>query len=197
MNDIDPVVVVPADLDIEDRLAGPVTYRMAAWLAVGAAGIALAVFGRSAPVEVTGVVVAVAGAAGGTWRPGGRPVAAWLRPLASYRRRTSSDTPTDLGSAASDSDSSDVGAPSAAAALAEPSPRPRRLVPAVLAIVLVVGVGAASLVTVERRGRNAPLPPASVPPPASSTPVAPVLQPTSAPTSWVEPLPWWWWDCGC
>jgi hypothetical protein len=27
----DPVVVVPGDLDVEDRLAGPVTFRMAAW----------------------------------------------------------------------------------------------------------------------------------------------------------------------
>jgi hypothetical protein len=27
----DPVVVVPRDLDVEDRLVGPVTFRMAAW----------------------------------------------------------------------------------------------------------------------------------------------------------------------
>lgn len=84
----DPVVVVPGDLDVEDRIAGPVTFRMAAWLAAAAAGVALlaAAHGAAAPTAL-GVVVVVVGITGAWWRPGGRPVAAWVAPLLAYRKR--------------------------------------------------------------------------------------------------------------
>lgn len=41
----DPVVAVPAELELEERLVGPVTFRMAAWLALTAAGAVLAALG--------------------------------------------------------------------------------------------------------------------------------------------------------
>lgn len=84
----DPVVVVPGDLDVEDRLAGPVTFRMAAWLAAAAAGVALVAAGHGAiPTTAFGVLLVVVGVTGACWRPGGRPVAAWLAPMVAYRRR--------------------------------------------------------------------------------------------------------------
>lgn len=87
----DPVVVVPGDLDVEDRIAGPVTFRMAAWLAASAAGVALVAASRGAvATTVLGVVLVVVGITGAWWRPGGRPVAAWLGPLLAYRKRRGS-----------------------------------------------------------------------------------------------------------
>jgi hypothetical protein len=87
----DPVVVVPGDLDIEDRLAGPVTFRMAAWLAAAAAGVALVVASRGAvAVAGLGVLLVAVGLVGAWWRPGGRPVAAWAAPLLAYRKRSGS-----------------------------------------------------------------------------------------------------------
>ena len=85
----DPVVVVvPGDLDVEDRIAGPVTFRMAAWLAAAAAGVALVVASRGAVAVVgLGVLLVAVGLAGAWWRPGGRPVAAWVAPLLAYRKR--------------------------------------------------------------------------------------------------------------
>jgi hypothetical protein len=87
----DPVVVVPGDLDVEDRIAGPVTFRMAAWLAASAAGVALVAASRGAVATTAlGVLLVVVGITGAWWRPGGRPVAAWLGPLLAYRKRRQS-----------------------------------------------------------------------------------------------------------
>lgn len=84
----DPVVVVPGDLDVEDRLAGPVTFRMAAWLTAAAAGVALVAAGHGAiPTTALGVLLVAVGVTGACWRPGGRPAAAWLAPMVAYRRR--------------------------------------------------------------------------------------------------------------
>lgn len=84
----DPVVVVPGDLDVEDRLVGPVTFRMAAWLAAAAAGVALIAAGHGAvPTTALGVLLVVVGVTGACWQPGGRPAAAWLAPMVAYRRR--------------------------------------------------------------------------------------------------------------
>lgn len=92
----DPVVVVPGDLDVEDRLAGPVTFRMAGWLAAAAAGVALVAAGRGrVPTTVLGVLLVVLGVTGACWRPGGRPAAAWLAPMVAYRRRKRSQAATD------------------------------------------------------------------------------------------------------
>ena len=90
----DPIVVVPGDLDVEDRIAGPVTFRMAAWLAAAVAGAALIAAGRGAIAPtVLGVALLAVGIAGAWWRPGGRPVAAWVAPLLAYRKRRSSYVP--------------------------------------------------------------------------------------------------------
>ncbi|HEV2891256.1 MAG TPA: hypothetical protein VGX28_12855 [Frankiaceae bacterium] len=97
----DPVVVVPGDLDVEDRIAGPVTFRMAAWLAASAAGVAVVAASRGAVATTAlGVLLVVVGITGAWWRPGGRPVAAWLGPLLAYRkRRQSYVTTADLDDA--------------------------------------------------------------------------------------------------
>lgn len=84
----DPVVVVPADLDVEDRIVGPVTFRLAGWLAASAAGAALAALSWPAIAPtVLGGLVAVAGLAGGFVRLGVRPIGWWARPVATYLRR--------------------------------------------------------------------------------------------------------------
>lgn len=84
----DPVVVVPGDLDVDDRIAGPLTFRMAAWLAAAAGGVAMVAASRGDVARVVlGAVLVVAGAAGAWARPGGRPLGAWVVPLVAYRRR--------------------------------------------------------------------------------------------------------------
>ena len=85
---LDPVVTVPVDLDVEPRLAGPVTFRMAGWLALAALGGAIVGLNLGSPwLILLGIVVSIVGAAGALVRPGGRPLAAWLRPLRIYLRR--------------------------------------------------------------------------------------------------------------
>lgn len=84
----DPVVVVPADLQVEDRIVGPVTFRMAAWLAGAVVGVALVATARGdVALTAIGAVAFAVGVAGACLRPGGRPVAAWVAPLVAYRRR--------------------------------------------------------------------------------------------------------------
>lgn len=91
MND-DPIVAVPADLELEDRLAGPVTFRMAGWLAAAAAGVALLALSRQQIWTAgPGLLLVVGGLAGAMWRPGGRPAAAWLGPLRAYLLRSRAD----------------------------------------------------------------------------------------------------------
>ena len=66
----------PIYLDIEDRIVGPVTFRMAAWLAAAVVGVALVVAARGdVALTTVGVVVAAVGVAGAWLRPGGRPLA--------------------------------------------------------------------------------------------------------------------------
>jgi hypothetical protein len=85
---LDPVVTVPFDLDTEDRLLGPVTFRMAGWLAAAGAGAAAVAFSGGAVLLIaTGVLLLPLGLAGAFLRPAGRPLLAWARPLLGYRRR--------------------------------------------------------------------------------------------------------------
>jgi hypothetical protein len=113
----DPVVHVPADLEIEDRLAGPVTFRMAGWLAAAAAGVALlALAGDQRWAAAPGLLLIAAGLAGALWRPGGRPAPAWIAPAWSYRRRQQASRDDDGGA---EQPNAAVGAPTAP--VAEPA----------------------------------------------------------------------------
>lgn len=84
----DPIVAVPADLEMDDRLVGPITFRMAGWLAAAAAGVALLALAREQLWTIgPGLLMVTVGLAGALWQPGGRPAPAWVGPLWSYRRR--------------------------------------------------------------------------------------------------------------
>jgi hypothetical protein len=84
----DPVVQVPADLDVEDRLVGPITFRAAGWLAVAGVGVGLLILARRQPVlAIPGMLLLAGGVLGAWWKPGGRPMLAWALPLLTYRRR--------------------------------------------------------------------------------------------------------------
>ncbi|MDT4922629.1 MAG: hypothetical protein QOG01_342 [Pseudonocardiales bacterium] len=193
----DPVVVVPGDLDVEDRIAGPVTFRMAAWLAASAAGVALVVASRGAvAVAGLGVLLVAVGLAGAWWRPGGRPVAAWIAPLLAYRKRSRSYVTA--------AEVEDESAPEQVVAEPAVSPEPRaprdvrrtlRVAVTVAAIVLG-GVAGASVAAF--RGGAAPArvgPVVEVPTPAPNPVV--VVVPVDPFTGWevggdvVDPL------CGC
>lgn len=161
----DPVVVVPADLDVEDRIVGPVTFRMAGWLAAAVVGVALVVAARGdIALTTVGVVVAAVGVAGAWLRPGGRPLGAWIVPLISYRRRRASDPPVDESQVEMVQAEPPVDAESTnAVPLIEV--RPRR--PARAAGVVVVGVlGVAVVVGVVALGLS-PRPTPAVPAPPS------------------------------
>lgn len=85
---LDPVLPVPVDLETEERLAGPVTFRMAGWLALAGAGAASLVFSRDTVLLLAaGGLLLPVGLAGAFVRPAGRPLAAWLLPLLGYRQR--------------------------------------------------------------------------------------------------------------
>lgn len=81
-----PTVAVPAQVELDDRLVGPVTFRMAGWLAVAVLGVAL-VAGAGLSAAPAGGLLVAAGVAGAVCRPGDRPLTAWIAPLWAYRRR--------------------------------------------------------------------------------------------------------------
>jgi hypothetical protein len=86
----DPVVIVPGDVDVPDRLLGSLTFGAAGWLAVGVAGAALGAARWPAPLPVAlGVLLVVLGSVGAFWRPGGRPLGAWILPAVAYLFRAS------------------------------------------------------------------------------------------------------------
>jgi len=194
----DPVVVVPGDLDVEDRLAGPVTFRMAAWLAAAAAGVALVVASRGAvAVAGLGVLLVAVGLAGAWWRPGGRPVAAWAAPLLAYRKRSRSygtSLPVE-----------DEPVPEQVVTELDASPEPRvrrdrrRTLPVAVTVAAVVLGGLAGAGVAAFRGGAAPArvgPVAEVPTPAPPDRVV-VVVPVEPFTGWevggdvIDPL------CGC
>jgi hypothetical protein len=167
----DPVVVVPGDLDVEDRLVGPVTFRMTAWLAAAAGGVALVATSRGAPALVAlGLLLVVVGVGGACWRPGGRPVGAWVVPLLAYRKRRAA------GRVAA-APPEEVAAPSAVTEDAQMSP-PRLVNGALLLRVAVVSVviAAGVAVVVAAGGRASRRSPA----PAAPSPVADVVAPEPA-----------------
>lgn len=81
-------VEVPPDVDVEDRVIGPLTFRHVGYLALAGGGAAVAVLHATIPAIVFGAVLVVVGTSGAAWRPQGRPLDTWLLPARAYRERT-------------------------------------------------------------------------------------------------------------
>ena len=81
-------VEVPPDVDVEDRVIGPLTFRHVGYLALAGGGAAVAVLHGTVPAVLFGAVLVVIGTAGAAWRPQGRPLDTWLLPARAYRERT-------------------------------------------------------------------------------------------------------------
>jgi hypothetical protein len=81
-------VPVPAETGVEDRLAGALTFRHAAYLAVAAAGAAVMLLGyRSVARLFVGALVAMVGVAGAVVRPYGEPLDRLAPAAVAYLRR--------------------------------------------------------------------------------------------------------------
>ena len=192
----DPVVVVSGDLDVEDRIAGPLTFRMAAWLAAAAGGVALVAASRGDVARVMlGTLLVVTGAAGAWARPGGRPLGAWVVPLLAYRRRRRAyaapvdDEPQARPVEAAEDAVEDV--------TVRRRPRRRSVVAVFLAVAVAVAAAGVAAGT-GLGGADAPSPDVAVetPPPAPGGPVV-VVVPVDPYGGWevggdvVDPF------CGC
>ncbi|HVE95040.1 MAG TPA: hypothetical protein VNB24_08980 [Acidimicrobiales bacterium] len=201
----DPLVAVPSELEIEDRIVGPVTLTMAPWLALAAAGAALLASARREPLfAVPGFAVTAAGLVGACWRPGDRPLLAWLAPLLAYRRRRAA---RERRTAAERRTATRAHVPATTARRSHWPCRPRlatatrrvfpRHLPAFMATVLLVALVG---VLVSHAARRPPSPPShhDVPPRVPTEPPAPDLIVVPA-------VPLWTWtedhahglDCVC
>lgn len=192
-------VPVPAETGVEDRLAGALTFRHAAYLAVAAAGLAVMLLGdRSVARLLVGALVAVIGLAGAVLRPYGEPLDRLVPAAAAYlgrRRHERADAAPEAGEPGVEPDgTAEITAvhvpPSeeapqatdAAVAEGEPSrPRARRRLPwrAVAA-----GVAAAAVVTVAAMRWPDPSPAA----PVTRVVVVPVPVQVPAQDPWGEAL---------
>ena len=181
----EPVVPVPADLELEERLVGPVTFRMASWLAGSAAGaVLLGVGGRSAGRLVVGGPLLLLGLVGAFWRPGGRAAPSWLRPMTDYlhRRRAGRAAPRQPADNETDTHI-DTGSHADTDTHAGTS---RPVVALAALLLILVGFAGGRLARDHRPGPD-PATPAPAPAPAPAVP-APVPVQTPA-----DP----WSDCGC
>ncbi|MHB8449537.1 MAG: hypothetical protein ACYDAQ_03655 [Mycobacteriales bacterium] len=153
----EPVVDVPAPLEVEERLVGRLTVRQSAYAALGAVGGLLLVIGPPSPVRLAaGALLVALAVPGALVRPGGRPLDGWLGPLMGYWRRPRADS-------APSAPAPRAPAPSAPAPSAPARHRggPRRPapVPALLAVGALVAAVAWPVGTLLDR----PAPPASPP----------------------------------
>ncbi len=81
-------VDVPPDVDVEDRVVGPLTFRHLGYLACAGGGAAAALL-HPGPVSIAvGTLLVLVGLVGACWRPQGRPLDGWLAPAWAYRKRT-------------------------------------------------------------------------------------------------------------
>lgn len=111
-------VAVPAETGVEDRLAGSLTFRHAAYLTVAAAGVAVMLLGERSPVRVVaGALLALVGVVGAVCRPYGEPLDRLVPAAVAYLRRRQVDL---RGAGAADSEPE----PEVAAAVTEESAAP-------------------------------------------------------------------------
>jgi hypothetical protein len=157
-------VPVPAETGVEDRLAGSLTFRHAAYLAIAAAGVAVMLLGERSPVRVVvGALLAFAGLAGAMVRPYGEPLDRLLPAALAYLRRRRAERRTAAQAAAE----------AVPPAEPEPAPEPERVDEEVVAPAprrrlplrpVLVGVALAAVVAaaIARWPHPAPPPPARV-----------------------------------
>jgi hypothetical protein len=172
-------VPVPAETGGEDRLAGSLTFRHAAYLAVAAAGAAVMLLGdRSAGRLVVGAALAVAGVAGAACRPYGEPLDRLVPAAVGFLRRRRAER--NAAEAITDDEPalapvSAVAEPVAPPEMTDAAPKLRRLPVRVLAL----GVALCAVVTVAAARWPHP-----VPPPAPVPHV--VVVPIPVPDPWEE-----------
>lgn len=213
-------MAVPVELELQDRLAGVVTFRMAGWLAASGAGLALLAFGGgAAAVLVAGVLLVLVGLAGAFWQPAGRPLLWWVLPVAAYRRRRRNEQRRHAEEASDSATPSPESAEGVTEVVAEgatdfdllaltPGVGRRRAV-AGLVLVMLVGLSGVGGWAWSRHTAGA-----AVAPPGPAAP-APLVSPSASaapapagpfgtrpgPGEWVVPIDpqdlWWWVDCGC
>jgi hypothetical protein len=156
-------VAVPAETGVEDRLAGAVTFRHAAYLAVAAAGVAVMLLGDRSPVRlVVGVLLAVAGLAGAAVRPYGEPLDRLLPAAVAYLRRHRAErfvTPPTAAEAAPMAEPEK--APEPDPVDEQDATMPRRRLP-LRPLLLGVALAAVVAVAVARWPHPAPAPPTQV-----------------------------------
>lgn len=206
-------MAVPVELELQDRLAGAVTFRMAGWLAASGAGLALLAFGGgTAAVLVAGVLLVLVGLAGAFWQPAGRPLLSWVLPVAAYRRRRRNERQPHAEEASDSAPPS----PELAEGVAEvvtkfdllalaPGVGRRRAVAGLVLTVMVGLAGVGGWAWSRHTAGTAVVPPApAVPAPlVSPSPLAPAGPFGTRPGlgEWVVPVDpqdlWWWVDCGC
>jgi hypothetical protein len=174
-------VPVPAETGGEDRLAGSLTFRHAAYLAVAAAGVAVMLLGERSPVRVVaGTLLALLGVAGAVCRPYGEPLDRLVPAALGYLRRRRAERcdatvdaePPDVVPAAPDPPEVDK------PPTRTPTPMRRRLPLRPLAA--VIAVAAVLAVAVARWPQPAP--------PERSPRVVVVTVPVPAPDPWEEAI---------
>jgi hypothetical protein len=102
-------VPVPAETGVEDRLAGALTFRHAAYLAVAAAGVAVMLLGdRSVARLLVGALAAVIGLAGAMLRPYGEPLDRLAPAAVAFLRRRRADRRVMSGNAEDAADAEPV-----------------------------------------------------------------------------------------
>jgi hypothetical protein len=166
-------VPVPAETGVEDRLAGSLTFRHAAYLAVAAAGVAVMLLGERSPVRVVlGALVAIVGVAGAAVRPYGEPLdrllpaaVAYLRRHRAERRATSPAEAEAEVEVEPEPDPEPVPVPEPTGETDQVdehvAPRPRRLIP-FRALLIGAPLAAVVAVAVARWPHPAPAPPVQV-----------------------------------
>lgn len=170
-------VPVPAETGGEDRLAGSMTFRHAAYLAVAAAGVAVMLLGERSPVRVVaGTLLALVGVAGAVCRPYGEPLDRLVPAAVGYLRRRRAERPD----ATADPQLSDEVPPAPDPPEVDEPPTPtatQRRVP-LRSLAAVIAVVAVLAVAVARWPHPAP--------PEPSPRVVVVTVPIPAPDPWEE-----------